>query len=186
MIGFIELFADKTPSNMPLDWVIVNNDQVAASNFLEFSYNHDSKTLTRTGEPPTQFSYWDFAKLAWSDSRTLAELRSQQWEKIKQARSAEIQSPLVTPYGTFDADTNSRTAITDSVLLLQTLSRGGRPATLGFTLADNSKVDLSVSQMENVGLMLGERTNTIYNKGRLLRAAIDAAVSLEEVEAVVW
>jgi hypothetical protein len=119
-------------------------------------------------------------------SEALKKAKDAQWALIKQARAAAIAAPLVTPYGTFDADEYSRTAITDSVLLLQTLSKRGRPATIRFTLADNTDIDLSVSQIEDVGLMLGEKTNLVFEKGRLLREAIEAATSREAVEAIVW
>jgi hypothetical protein len=129
---------------------------------------------------------FDGAKLVWHDPRTLADHKAAQWELIKQARATEIASPLVTPYGTFDADANSRTAITDSVLLLQTLSKRGRPTAIDFTLSNNTEVTLSVSQIEDVGLMLGEKTNLAFAKGRLLRAQIGAATTPEQVAAVVW
>ena len=58
--------------------------------------------------------------------------------------------------------------------------------TIRFTLADNTDIDLSVSQIEDVGLMLGEKTNLVFEKGRLLREAIEAATSREAVEAIVW
>lgn len=135
---------------------------------------------------PSQHHVFNWQTKQWQDPRTLADLKAAKWDKIKQARAAEIASPLVTPYGTFDADAHSRTAITDSVLLLQTLSKHGRPATIQFTLSDNTDIDLSMSQIEDVGLMLGEKTNAAFAKGRLLRAAIEAATTAEEVSAVAW
>lgn len=126
----------------------------------------------------------DLQSLTWVCN--LSRAKTVKWNKIKEERTSAFNVPLVTSYGTFDAYPAARTSITDSILMLQTLAKRGLATTVNFTLADNTDVDLDLSQMEDVGLMLGERTNTIYNKGRLLRAAIDAAVSLEEVEAVVW
>ena len=142
-----------------------------------------------TGLPPHRpnaHCYFDMHTKQWEDPRTLSDLKSAQWTQIKQARAAAIQNPLVTPYGTFDADEKSRTAITDSVLLLQTLSKRGRPQTIKFTLSDNTSIDLSVSQMEDVGLLLGEKTNLAFERARVLREQIEAATTKEQVEAIVW
>lgn len=148
--------------------------------WLEAGIHHEQP------EQPSPHHVFNWVTKQWQDPRTLADLKAMQWALIKQARAAEIASPLVTPYGTFDADAHSRTAITDSVLLLQTLSKRGQPQTIRFTLADNTDIDLSVSQIEEVGLMLGEKTNAAFAKGRLLREAIEAAAKPEQVAEVVW
>lgn len=135
---------------------------------------------------PSPHHVFNYTTKQWQDPRTLDDLKAAKWAEIKQARAAEIASPLVTPYGTFDADAHSRTAITDSVLLLQTLSKRGRPATINFTLANNADVALSVSQIEDVGLMLGEKTNAAFERGRLRREAIEAATTAGEVDTIVW
>jgi len=149
-------------------------------------YDNSTKEVKQKPDAPSLHHVFNYTTKQWEDPRTLQDLKDAQWAKIKQARAAAIAAPLVTPYGTFDADEYSRTAITDSVLLLQTLSKRGQPQTIRFTLADNTDIDLSVSQIEDVGLMLGEKTNLVFEKVRLLREAIEAATSREAVEAIVW
>ncbi len=164
-------------------------DQIAIQ--VDGEFKQDAFYLSNTSlvpilAKPSPHHTFNWHTKQWEDPRTLQDLKDAQWAKIKQARAAAIAAPLVTPYGTFDADEYSRTAITDSVLLLQTLSKRGQPQTIRFTLADNTDIDLSVSQIEDVGLMLGEKTNLVFEKVRLLREAIEAATSREAVEAIVW
>lgn len=154
--------------------------------FAQDANYFDGVALVPMPQKPSPHHIFNYTTKQWQDPRTLQDLKDAQWAKIKQARAAAIAAPLVTPYGTFDADEYSRTAITDSVLLLQTLSKRGQPQTIRFTLADNTDIDMSVSQIEDVGLMLGEKTNLVFEKGRLLREAIEAATTAEEVAGVVW
>lgn len=132
------------------------------------------------------FWTWDNATMAAVDPRTLDELKAAAWNGIKAAREAAMAAPLATPYGTFDADADSRSNITDAVLMLQTLEALGTPSDITFTLSDNTDVVLTTSEMVTVGLLLGQQVQTAYGVGRTLRAQIDSATTAEEVGAVVW
>lgn len=168
------------PESMETDQLSILLDQDYRDGWLDNGTHHVQP------EQPSPHHVFNYTTKQWQDPRTLADHQAAKWAEIKQARAVEIASPLVTPYGTFDADAHSRTAITDSVLLLQTLSKRGRPATINFTLANNTDVALSVSQIEDVGLMLGEKTNAAFERGRLRREAIEAATTAVEVDAIVW
>lgn len=147
---------------------------VATKTFVEFP-------------PKTQPYYtWDWNTHSWVDSRTLQQVKDQKWEQIKRDRDAAINAPLSTPYGVFDADANSRANIANSVLYLQTLEQQGTPGTVDWTLADNTIITLNYAEMSEVGLLLGQRTNAAYDTGRALRAQIDAATTIAEVDAIHW
>lgn len=122
----------------------------------------------------------------WEDPRTLQDFKDAQWTQIKQARTAFIDAPLVTPYGTFDSDAAGRTSITDAVLLANNLSALSLPVAIEFTLADNSVVTLDAAQIVEVGLLLGQKVQHAHPHSQALRAQIEAATTKEEVEAVVW
>ncbi len=124
--------------------------------------------------------------LVWIDPRTISQAREDRWEVIKAARTAAIDAPLATPYGTFDCGPADRTNITDAITLLQTMASLGTPTTVTFTLADNSVVTLTTEQMINVGLLLGQKIQSAYAIGRDLRAAIDNAASVEALESISW
>lgn len=135
---------------------------------------------------PSTNHRWDWATKAWADPRTLAQHQTDKWTQIKAARDAAINAALTTPYGMFDCNEASRTNITDAVLMLQTLAGLGTPTTIDFTLADNSTVTLTTTQMVTVGLLLGQKVQTAHGQGRARRAAIDAATTTAQVDAVVW
>ena len=137
-------------------------------------------------EQPSAHHAWDWAAKVWADPRTLADLKAAKWVQIKAAREAAIKAPLVTPYGTFDADADARANITDTILLLQTMEAMGQPGEVDFTLEDNTVLTVTTAQMVMVGLLLGQQVQGAYNTGRLLRGAIEAASTAEEVAAIAW
>lgn len=136
--------------------------------------------------PPASYYAWDWTTHTWINPRTLQWYKDQKWEEIKVSRDIAINAPLDTPYGIFDADPNSRANIANSVLYLQTLEQQGTPGTVDWTLADNTTITLNYQEMSDVGVLLGQRTNAAYDTSRALRTQIDAATTVEEVEAIHW
>lgn len=124
--------------------------------------------------------------LYWHDTRTLAEAKADKWEQIKAARTAYIDAGLTTPYGTFQVAPPDRQNIAEGVLLARTLTDLGQPVSISWTLVDNTVVTLDATAMTNVGLLLGQRVQQAHATGRALRAAIDAATTNEEADAVQW
>ena len=152
----------------------------------QFYIDIDSNTLVEFPPKPNQYSVWDWTLHTWVDPRTLQDYKDEKWEQIKRDRDAAINAPLSTPYGEFDADSNSRANIANAVLYLQTLEQQGTPGTIDWTLADNTTITLNYAEMSSVGLLLGQRTNAAYDTGRALRAQIDAATTIAEVDAIHW
>lgn len=116
----------------------------------------------------------------------LAEAKVIRWEFVKTARTRHIDSGLTTPYGDFQTAPPERQNITDAVLLAQTLASQSQPVSIDWTLADNSVVTLGLTEIVTVGLLLGQKVQEAHAHARTLRAAIDAATTVEEVEAVSW
>ncbi len=124
--------------------------------------------------------------LAWVDVRSLADAKAQAWERIKAAREAAFDAPLVTPHGTFDSDVRARANLTAAVLLAQTLDSMSLPAAIDFTLVDNTVVTLSAAQLTAVGLLLGQKMQAAFATGRALRLVIDACDTVAAADAVSW
>lgn len=173
---------DPNPSAFASDRVGVVLDAQFTGGWIDA----DGSTHHVVPERPSQHHVWDWGTKAWMDPRTLADLKSAKWAEVKAAREAAIKAPLVTPYGTFDADADARANITDTILLLQTMEAMGQPGEVDFTLEDNSVLTVTTAQMVMVGLLLGQQVQGAYNTGRVLRGAIDAATTAEEVEAIAW
>jgi hypothetical protein len=133
---------------------------------------------------PSHPCEWSNTTFAWVDSRELAQVKQDRWSEIKTQRETLITARLSTPYGIFDADAASRTNITDAVLLVQTLEAKNEPSSIDWTLADDTVITLTAAQMVEVGLLLGQRTQTVFTTARGRRAQITAATTPAEVLAV--
>ncbi len=135
---------------------------------------------------PRYPALWSNVTMQWEDQRSLQDQKDAQWQKIKNARALELESPLSTPYGAVDNKGTSKTDITDAVLMLQTLAAMGTPTTIDFTMTDNTTATLTTAQMVTVGLLLGQKVQAAHAKARGLRADIEAATTKEAVEAITW
>lgn len=172
------------------DYIVFQYDSVT-EDYIEGTYKHgeyyveDGQAVSIPTNPGPNYTF-NYTTKQWEDLRTLQEVKDVQWEKVKASREAELTSPLLTPFGTFDATISAQKSITDAILLLQTLAAIGNPQNIDFTLADNTTVTLTTPEMVQVGLILGARTQELYSKARPLRAQIDAATTISEVEAIIW
>jgi hypothetical protein len=150
--------------------------------------------LTQAEPPAQQAGYWRrWTGSAWEQvavaAPPLESLKAQKWFDMKAARRAALQAPLATPYGTFDADPESRDNIVQTAHLMQTEAQTLAPdqvPSVDFTLADNTAVNLTAGQMVDVALLLAEQIQAAYQRGRVVRAAIDAATTAQELAAITW
>jgi hypothetical protein len=149
----------------------------------EWFYRDD--WVKRTPQP-SLFHQLDLTTYLWVDPRSLQDHKDAKWFDIKQERSTSIDAPLVTPYGVFDSNIESRAAITSAVLMLQTLERLNEPSTIDFTLANNDTVTLTTSEMVSVGLALGLKIQVAHDRSRTLRAKLNTALTIVDVESISW
>lgn len=137
---------------------------------------------------PSDRHEWNWQAKAWG-LKPLADLQAAKWEEMKLQRSAAIEAPLVTPYGTFDADELSRTNIAQTAQFAQTQAQSLAPGLtplVDFTLANNTVVTLTAQQMIQVALLLASQVQTAYARGRTVRAAIQACTTAAQVAAITW
>jgi len=114
--------------------------------------------------------------------KSINELKLQQWETIKAARTQAEYGGFTWDGSTFDSDAISQARLTGAVQLAQL-----NPAlALDWTLASNTVRTLSAADLTAVGVALGVHVSTQFTKGQTLRAQIDAATTKEAVEAIVW
>lgn len=140
-----------------------------------------------SGPPNTNTSIvFHWPSKIWVDTKDLTAAKVDKWQAIKSARTELLYAPLVTDIGEFDADLRSQKSITDAIMLLQTLTSLNQPASVDFTLRDNTTVNLSLLQITQVGLALGRRTQAIYAQAKTKRMEIEAAVDIAQLEAICW
>lgn len=132
-------------------------------------------------EPPqdgtdlTRYAWWwDRSAKRWMRRPLLKKLKADRWGEAKEARQAALDAPLVTAYGEFDHDERARTAIATSAQACAVTCDG-----IAFTLADNTLVQLTAAQMNEVWVASHARLQAVRARAEDLRAAIDAALSAE-------
>jgi len=166
---------------------VIKTDRVYDLSETSTLFLQDGKIIeVHRGVQPATYFVFNYTTKQWEDPRTLDDLKAAQWAKIKAAREAAINAPLETPYGTVDSGPDDRGNITDAVMLLQTMESLGTPITIEFTMFDNTPITLTTAQMVHIGLLLGQKVQAAYVRSQACRAAINAATTKEEVEAVVW
>lgn len=136
----------------------------------------------RESGPPTSNGYvWD--GVSWSfRGLELDAQKSAKWILIKQFREQAIESDLITPYGIFDNKSKDQDNIDKVIRWMQTKG----VESVDFTMADNSVQNLTMAQMLDVGVRTGDKVLYAHAKGRILRAQIEQATTIEEIEAITW
>jgi hypothetical protein len=122
----------------------------------------------------------------WVDNRTLIEAKAQKWLEIKQARDAsEFGGFDVGPYR-FDSDQVSQIRINTAMQAALDARTAGDPFNLDWTLSTDVTVTLTRTQVIAMGRALQAHVYAQHQKAAVLRAAIAAAASVAEVEAITW
>lgn len=136
--------------------------------------------------PPSVFHRIDPATGNWIDPRTLADHQQAKWAEIKAARSAAEFGGFTWDGSVFDSDPTSQSRIQGASQLATLAIMNSQPFSIDWTLADNTVRTLSAADMLAAGMAMGEHINAQHAHARLLRAAIEAAVSVAEVAVIVW
>lgn len=130
---------------------------------------------------------WSNIAMSWGDSRELQDHKEAKWIQIKAARDAASDAGFTWDGSTFQSDAaKSRGEITGAALAASIAKSTGQPFSINWTLTDNSVRSLNADQMIATGMALLAHINAVHEIGRGLRAQIDAATTVEEVEAITW
>ena len=118
----------------------------------------------------------------WVLVPTLAGLRASRWAQLREQRDALEISPLTVLGNLFDV--NERAVARISLAIKQAEARPGWST--DWTLADNSTVLVTDSDLVLVLLELAARGEWLHKTGRLLRGQIASATTAAQVAAVQW
>jgi len=122
----------------------------------------------------------------WIDERTLDQAKTDQWSKVKAARDAAEFGGFAWDGSTFDSDVVSQSRIQGASQLATLAALASEPFSVDWTLADNTVRTLSGADMLAAGQAMGVHIMTVHETGRTLRAAIEAATTIAEVESIDW
>lgn len=124
---------------------------------------------------PSPMHTFDYVSKTWVDTRTLAEMKEHAWERLKQQRDA-------LEFGGFEFDGN----IYDSDQVSQGRILGAASAGIDqtWTLADNTTVNLTASQLQQLYAALQVHIASVHERGRIARQLIFNAETKEQIESI--
>lgn len=125
------------------------------------------------GDAPTDNHKFDYTTKQWLDTRTLDEIKTQRWAEIKSQRDR-------LEFGGFEFEGN----IYDSDQVSQGRIMGAAAAGVDqtWTLANNTTVELSAMQLQQLYATLQAHIASVHERGRIARQLIFGAETKEEVE----
>ena len=138
-------------------------------------FDSATSTFVSIGEAPSQHHTFDYEIKQWVDPRSLDDIKAQKWAEIKSQRD-QLE------FGGFEFESN----IYDSDQVSQGRIMGAASAGIDqtWTLADNTTVDLTALQLQQLYAALQVHIASVHERGRKARLAIESAVTKEEVEAI--
>lgn len=156
--------------NTPVDAKYIDTDEAVSLS----DYWNRSKFVS-IGEPPSPHHTFDYSIKQWIDPRTLDEIKDQKWTEIKSGRDQLEFGGFEFEGGIYDSDQVSQGRI-----------MGAAVAGVDqiWTLADNTTVELSASQLQQLYAALQAHITSAHERGRIARQLIYEAETTEQVEAV--
>jgi hypothetical protein len=135
---------------------------------------------------PSAHHEWNWATKQWHEPVDLEPARAAKWSQIKAARDAHEHGGFDTAWGRFDSDPTSQTKLIGAAQLASIALAQGAPFGIEWTLQDNTSVPLDANQMISVGVALAAHIDAAHQRGRQLRAQIEAAATLQDLENIQW
>lgn len=138
-------------------------------------YDYDLAVFVGIGNQPSPDSVFDYETKKWVDNRTLEDAKEHKWEQIKQIRDQYEFGGFEFEGKIYDSDSISQGRIIGAAM-------AGVDQT--WTLADNSTVELSASQLQQLYAALQAHIASVHERGRVARQKINIALTFEEIENV--
>lgn len=124
---------------------------------------------------PDGFNEFDYTTKQWIDPRTLDEIKTQKWAEIKSGRDSLEFGGFEFEGNTYDSDQVSQGRITGAAVA---------GVDQIWTLADNTTIDLSASQLQQLYAALQAHIANAHERGRIARQLIHEAETKDQVEAI--
>lgn len=116
----------------------------------------------------------------------LDDMRRRARDRINAEREARKDAGCATPAGFVDSDPVSRANVTGAATAAIIAQSVGAPFEIAWTLFDNSTVTLDAAATIGMSLAVLAHVTAMHDVATSLKAAIDAAETAEDIEAVVW
>ena len=136
-------------------------------------YDFQNERMTTLKKVP--YHVFNYETRQWVDTRAIDELKSQKWAEVKSQRD-QLE------FGGFEFEGG----VYDSNQVSQGRIMGAAVAGVDqvWTLADNTTVELSASQLQQLYAALQAHIASVHEKGRIARQLIYEAETKEQVEEI--
>ena len=155
--------------------VIHNKVDIPLSPFLSNLYYFENGQWFCLEERSEEYLIVDRLNKCWKDIRTLQQIKAQKWDEIKTERDNLEFGGFEFEGNVYDSDQVSQGRIMGAVIA---------GADQIWTLADNTTVELSASQLQQLYAALQAHIASVHERGRIARQLIFEAETKEQVEAV--
>lgn len=144
----------------------------------------------------SEFDVWDSVNMVWAPNpseeqeRVLKQAQELIGAKVskqtllKQARDSVEYGPFTYNGMTFDGDLDAQRRLSVLVSAAKSAIAAGYSFTKDFTLADNTVVQLTAEDFIGIEMAKLWQVDVAFQEYRLKKAAIEAAATLEELEAI--
>lgn len=128
-------------------------------------------------EPPSNHHSFDYILNTWVNVQSIDEVKVQRWEYIKQQRN-------ILEFAGFSFEGN----VYDSDQISQGRIMGAAFAGVDqvWTLADNSTIELTALQLQQLYAALQAHIASVHERGRIARKLINEALTIEQIESITF
>lgn len=135
---------------------------------------------------PSVLHVFDWEAKAWIDPRTLAEVRAKRWAQMKRHRDLLEASGFPYLGKRLDSDARSVQRINTAVQAAQAALAANQPFPIVWTCADNSLLELDAAGVVGMPVALAIYADQLHQTCKALRAQLEAATTVSQVEAIAW
>lgn len=112
--------------------------------------------------------------------------KARRWAQLRAERNDREYGGFTWDGSAFDSDARSQSRIQGAAQLATLAAMASETFSIDWTLADNTVRTLSGSDMLAVGTAMGTHIAAMHATARTLREQLEAAQTIEAVEAVTW
>jgi hypothetical protein len=136
--------------------------------------------IVSKGEQPSEGHVFNYATEQWELDIDLA--RSKKWKAIKIERQMRELSTFEWNTHTFQCDEASQMRI-HAAVQAAIIDDG---LNMVWTLADNTTQTFNATELKQIGKALSDHVKQCHERGRILRGEIEAATTVDDLEAISW
>jgi hypothetical protein len=149
------------------------------------TYRDGSAWVPMPVSPSTRHVF-DWTAKTWIDPRTLADVKAKRWSEVKRHRDLLEASGFPYMGKVLDSDERSVQRITTVVQAAQAALGAQQPFSMSWTCADNSQLALNAVAAVGMPVALAMYADQLHQTAKTLRARIEAATTVPQVEAIAW